>query len=117
MLHSEEIVRIIDDILATRTRTEWEKIFRENGVIYGRIETPEEVARDPQAEVNNFFADIHIPAVGNGKLVTTPVKFNQYPTSIRMPAPEIGQHTEEILLELGCGWEDIARFKEHGVIL
>jgi crotonobetainyl-CoA:carnitine CoA-transferase CaiB-like acyl-CoA transferase len=117
MLHSEEIVRIIDDILIIKTRTEWEKIFRENGVIYGRIETPEEVVRDPQAEVNNFFADIHIPAVGEGKLVTTPVKFNQYPTSIRMPAPEIGEHTEEILLELDYGWEDIARFKEHGVIL
>ena len=50
-------------------------------------------------------------------LVTTPINFYQNPASIRTPAPEIGQHTEEILLDLGYNWDDIARLKEQGVIL
>jgi crotonobetainyl-CoA:carnitine CoA-transferase CaiB-like acyl-CoA transferase len=38
------------------------------------------------------------------------------PAGVRMPAPEFGQHTEEVLLEYGYSWEDIARFKEEGTI-
>jgi crotonobetainyl-CoA:carnitine CoA-transferase CaiB-like acyl-CoA transferase len=37
-------------------------------------------------------------------------------TTIRLPAPEFGQHTEEILLELGCSWDEISRLQDQGVI-
>lgn len=50
------------------------------------------------------------------KLVATPIKFRQNPASVRTPAPNIGQHTEEILSEIGYTWEDIAQFKEQGII-
>jgi crotonobetainyl-CoA:carnitine CoA-transferase CaiB-like acyl-CoA transferase len=116
-LHCEELIQIIDEILMTKTRAEWETLFKQNGVIYGRVETPEEVANDPQALANDFFSEIHVPGVGEGRLVNTPVKFCQNPVSIKGPAPEIGQHTEEILLELGYTWDDIAQLKEQGVIL
>lgn len=116
-VNCEELVRILDEIFAARTMQEWARRFRENGCIYGRIQTPEEVLTDPQAIANDFFAEIEHPAVGKTKLVTTPVKFRQNPASVRTAAPEVGQHTEEILLDLGYEWDDIARLKEERAII
>ena len=51
------------------------------------------------------------------KYVNTPVKFLQNPASLRTTSPEIGQHTEEILLEMGYTWEEIAALKEQKAII
>ena len=112
-----ELIRILDEIFALKTRAEWEKRFKEYDCIYGRIETSVEVTTDPQALDNDFFASLSHPVMGEVKLVNTPVKFLQNPASIRYPAPEIGQHTEEILLELGYSWDEIGHLKEQGIIL
>lgn len=112
-----ELIRMLDEVFAGRTRDEWEKRLREGDFIYGRIQSPGEVTTDPQAIANDFFAELDHPAAGPMKLVNTPVKFRQDPASVRAPAPEVGQHTEEILLDLDYGWEDIAQLKEQGVIL
>lgn len=113
----EELIRILDEIFATRNRDEWEKRLKENNCIYGLVQTPLEVIADPQALANNFFAEINHPAIGEMKLVTTPVEFHQNPASIKTTAPELGQHTEEILLGLGYGWDDIVQLKDKQVIL
>ena len=112
----EELIGIIGEILASRTMKQWERIFRKNDCIYGRVATPVEVTTDPQAIANGFFADLHHPTL-EMRVVTTPVKFCQNPASVRAPAPEVGQHTEEVLLDLGYSWEDITQLKEQGVIL
>ena len=112
-----ELIGIIDEVFATKNRKQWERRLRKNNCIYGRVETPEEVINDPQAIANGFFATIDHPVEGENKLVATPVKFRQNPASVRTPAPEVGQHTEEILLELGYTWDDIAQLNEQGVIL
>lgn len=112
-----ELIRMLDEVFAGRTRDEWEKRLREGDFIYGRIQSPGEVTTDPQAIANDFFAELDHPVAGPMKLVNTPVKFRQDPASVRAPAPEVGQHTEEILLDLDYGWEDIAQLKEQGVIL
>lgn len=114
--NSEELVRTIEEILATKSMAEWETIFRENNCIYGRVATPDEVITDPQAIANNFFVDLHHPDIDT-KVIASPVKFCQNPASVRGPAPEVGQHTEEMLLDLGYSWDDITQFKERGVIL
>jgi crotonobetainyl-CoA:carnitine CoA-transferase CaiB-like acyl-CoA transferase len=115
--NSRKLIRIMDGVFRSRDRNEWEKRFRENGVIYGRIETPVEVVNDPQAQANGFFAEIDHPKTGRMKYVTMPVDFRQDPASVKTPAPEVGQHNEEILLEIGFTWDDISRLKEQGVIL
>ena len=113
----EELIHIIDEVLATRTMADWEQRFRENNCIYGRVQTPMEVVNDPQALANDFFVDVEHPNAGTIKLLATPVKFSDNPASIHATCPELGQHNEEIILELGYTWDDIARFKDQGVIL
>ena len=113
----EELVRILDEVFASKTIQEWERCLRAHDCIYGRVQTPLDVTSDPQALANDFFPAIDHPIGGQMRLVATPVNFGQNPASIRVPAPEIGQHTEEILLDLGYSWDDIARLKEQDVIL
>ena len=112
----EELIRILDETFAAKTMSEWESRFRESNVIYGRVQTAVEVANDPQAIANDFFTEVQFPTGGRMKLVATPVTFHQNPASVRPPAPEIGEHTEEILLGLGYSQEDIARLREQGVV-
>jgi len=114
--HCEELIGIIDEILITKTMKQWEKIFRKHNCIYGRVASPTEVTTDPQAIANDFFPNLCLPAI-EAKTIATPVRFCQNPASVRAPAPEIGQHTEEVLLELGYSWEDISGLKEQGIIL
>jgi len=117
--HCEELIHIIEDSLAKETMAEWEQRFRKNNCIYGRVQSPKDVTTDPQAIAAGLFQAVEYPGVPEGriKLITTPVVFSDNPASIRTPAPELGQHTEEILLDLGYTWEDIGRMKENKVIL
>jgi len=113
----QELVRIIEGVLGSKTMAEWETLFREHNCIYGRVQTPVEVTTDAQAIAAGFFADVEYPGVGSIRLLTSPVLFNGKASPVKMPAPELGQHTEEILLELGYTWDDIGELKEHNVIL
>ncbi len=112
----EELIRIIDEVLATKDRDEWGRRFKENGCICGLVQSPEEVVLDPQALANDFFVEIDHPVAGRLKVVNTPVKFRQNPASPKGYAPQVGQHTEEILLDLGYSWDDISRLKDEKVI-
>jgi len=116
-LHCGELIHILDDIFASETLPTWETRLRENQCIYARIQTPDEVITDLQAIENHFFAEIDHPVVGLTKVITTPVKFCESLASVRTAAPEVGQHTEEVLLDLGYNWNEIAQLKEEGVII
>ena len=115
--NSSELVHIIEEALASKTMAEWEKIFKEYNCIYGRVQTPVEVSTDPQAIAAGFFADVEYPGKGTIKILTSPVLFDGKVSPIKMPAPELGQHTEEILLEMGYTWDDISNLKNDNVIL
>lgn len=113
----EALIGILDEVFAIKDRADWEDRLKKYDCIYGRIESPEEVINDPQAHANGFFFDIEHPEAGQVKYVTTPVKFNQNPAAIKTTSPELGQHTEEILLELGYSWDEIVELKDQGAII
>ncbi len=111
------LVRLLGEIFASKTRSQWDKIFRKYDLVFGWAASPAEIVRDKQALANDFFPSLQHPDDKEMRIVATPVRFCQNPASVRVPAPEVGQHTEETLLELGYCWEDIAGLKEQGVIL
>ncbi|MBI2830516.1 MAG: CoA transferase [Chloroflexi bacterium] len=112
----EELIRMLDQIFILKTIEQWEELFKKHHLIYSRLQTLDEVIADPQSLANNFFTEVPHPA-GRIRVLASPIEFRQNPASVKGPAPEVGQHTEEILLDLGYNWENIGQLKEQGVIL
>jgi crotonobetainyl-CoA:carnitine CoA-transferase CaiB-like acyl-CoA transferase len=104
---------------ATRPRDEWLQLFKEEGAEFAHSPILDyyEVAEDQQALENNYVVDFDHPALGPVKMVGMPAKFSKTPMGIQCEAPELGQHTEEVLLDLlDMSWEDIASLKEQEAI-
>ena len=114
--NNQVLVPILDEVFSTKTVDEWNKMLTENGIVCEKVQSFADVANDPQAIANDFFTEFPHPSGKPFKTVTSPAHFWGTPASIKCPAPEFSQHTEEILQELNYTWEDIARFKEKGVI-
>ena len=109
-----ELYHIFKESFESKTLAEWKPYLNELPV--SPIQNLIDIINDPQAEANNLFVPINHPAHGEIKVMANPINLSETPATIRAPAPEFSQHTEEILLELGYTWEDIAQFKEQKVI-
>lgn len=114
--HAEELVALLDKILASKTWAEWEKEFRANDLIVSGNQTIAEIINDEQAFVNNFYTDIEHPVAGQARLLNSPVQFSDTPAKITSVAPQLGAHTEEVLLESGYSWDDLVNLKEEGIV-
>jgi len=114
--HANELVAVLDQRFFTRSRDEWMRILREEECICTPIQTLLEVTNDAQAFANSYFINVEHPQWGKIKMSGFPWDFSETPASWRREAPAFGQHTEEILLELGFNKDDIAHHKEEGVI-
>ena len=88
----------------------------EAGLPWAPVSTLPEVIADPQARANDFFIAYDHPTYGRIEILNNPVQLSDASSTVRRPAPEFGQHTEEILLEYGYTLDDIVQFKEEGLI-
>ncbi len=114
--NAKELIAIFDGRFAAKTRDEWSKVLKEEGCIFTPVQTPLELTNDRQAFSNNYFIDVQHPAWGKIKMTGFPWYFSDTPASWRREAPGLGEHTEEVLSELGYREEDIAKLREEGVI-
>ncbi len=115
---SPELLRIIEDTFASKTFKEWDSIFRRYGFIYAKVQTIEELPDDPQVIANDYITGFDHPTIGPIQVCNFPVAFSETPATIRSGAPELGEHTESVLIdELGFDWTDIEKFQNAGAIL
>ncbi len=114
--NAKELIGSLDEIFATRTRKKWGEIFDEvKDMWWAPVQSIMEVLSDPQVLANGGLVD-----VPDGESTTTfpatPVDFEGTPWRPRWMAPELGQHTDEVLGELGRDGEQIESLRERGVI-
>ncbi len=114
--HSLELIGVLDDVFATKTRAEWGAILDRHDLVWGPVQSIADVVRDPQARALDAFARLQHRTGEEIEVVRSPVEFSATPAGIRRGAPELGEHTEEILLEHGYSWEDIAALRTKGVL-
>jgi crotonobetainyl-CoA:carnitine CoA-transferase CaiB-like acyl-CoA transferase len=114
--HSAELVALLDDIFSTRPLAEWAERFDAAGMWWAPVQTADEVIADPQVRAAGAFVDVPLADGGTTPMIASPVDFSSNRWEPRAPVPEHGQHTEEILMELGYDWEAIADLKQRGII-
>ncbi len=116
----QEINRMLAEVFSARTSEEWLSILdREVGeMVYAPILDITDLADNQQVLQNEYIVDIpDYPAEGGAKMVGFPVKFSQTPCRIQSPAPQWGEHTEEVLKDIcDYSWEQIEALKEEEVI-
>ena len=118
MMNCGECIALLDAALAKRSRPEWIERLRTGGdFIFTIVNSVNDLPDDPQMRANDYITTFAHPSFGPTEVVGLPVHLSATPGAIRLPAPEFGQHTEEILTEvLGYSWERVGALKELEVI-
>ncbi|MET8211453.1 CoA transferase [Streptomyces sp. NPDC005373] len=101
---------------ARRTFEEWKDLLARIDVPWAPVQAVEELLTDPQVIANDYIGEVELEGGGSYAMPTVPVQFDERPPALRR-APEHGEHTETVLLELGYSWEDIAGLKDAGAIV
>ena len=116
--HRDTLNEAIAGYTRTRGSREWIDRLTEAGVPCGPIYTVDEVFADPQVRHFGIARPVDHPTLGTFRLVGQAINLTRtpQPDRIRAPAPELGEHTDEILAELGYDTQAIADLRDHGVI-
>jgi len=113
-----ELIPILEKKFATKTRDDWMRLFKEKAQFaYASVNTIPDLTADPQVLENEYIIPLNHPRLGPIRIVGSPIRFSETPIAMRSLGPELGQHTEEVLLEIGgYSWEEITELKEQEVI-
>ena len=110
------LIAELDAIFASAPFAVWAERLDAAGMWWAPVQTIAEAVVDPQTEACGAFIDVPTPDGASARMLATPVDFADHRPCAERPAPEPGQHTEEVLLELGYAWEAIAELKAARVI-
>ena len=114
--HRHECVATLDEIFATKTFDEWRAVLSGIEGVWAPVQTAGELLDDPQALENGYIREVHHRGGTTFRMVPSPLQFNETAAELS-PAPEHGEHTDEVLTELGLDMDRIIELKIEGAIL
>jgi crotonobetainyl-CoA:carnitine CoA-transferase CaiB-like acyl-CoA transferase len=113
--HAEALMAALDQEFAKHTLSEWKEVLSRLDAPWSPMQSVSELLDDVQVEANGYIGDVVVDGEVAYRLPAVPVQFDGSPPPLRR-APEHGEDTEALLLEVGYQWDDIVAFKESGVI-
>ena len=113
--HAAECVELLTAEFASRTFTQWKALLSTIDVPWAPVQAVEELLDDPQVIANDYIGEVVVEGVPGYRLPAVPVQLDEQPPELRR-APEHGEHTELVLVELGYSWEEIGELQAGGVI-
>ena len=112
----ETLLKTLDNLFATGPRDKWVKILREADIVSAPINTLLEAAEDPDVLANGYITEVDYPKHGKKlKVHGSPWQFSETPAKIGV-APELGEHNDAVLKEIGYSAADIQGLRERKVI-
>ena len=111
-----ELIPLLSEITATRTTAEWIGQLEARAVPCGPINGLAEVFADPQVQARGLAVKMPHPEAGEVPLVASPIRLSKTPVEYRRAPPLVGEHTDEILADLGVDAAGIAGLRERGVV-
>ncbi|MFD7605951.1 CaiB/BaiF CoA transferase family protein [Streptomyces mirabilis] len=115
--HAAEIVGLLDKTFATRSLAEWRELLDAAGLTYGVVQTLEECAQDPQLLANQVFVPIDDGSDDPHLTVDSPVRLDQEQKVRPGPAPDLGEHTESVLRDLGFDTAGIEELRKAEAVV
>ncbi len=115
--HIRELEPVLTDALRQRTTQEWLDEMVPLGIPCGPVNTVPQVVRDPQVLHREMLVEMPHPRLGTWTFTGVPAKLSRTPGKVRIPPPDLGQHTDEVLGKLlGMGVKDVAALRKDGVV-
>lgn len=116
MANLEALTILMNSVLRTGSRADWLCAFDAAGVPAGPVHTIGEALTHPQTLARGMVVDLNHPQAGKTKAIGCPIHFSQTPAQINRPAPMLGQHTRELLLEFGFTDSEVDALVSQGVV-
>jgi len=110
------IDRLIGEALATDKVDAWLDKLKAVGVPCGRINTVAQALAQPHTQARRMVETVPHPTIGALKMLGIPFKFSDTPAAVRRPPPLLGEHTDEVLAELGMDAAQVAKLREQKVV-
>jgi len=111
-----ELIQLCDAIFASQPMEYWRRALEEADVPYSVVANFDDVVADPQMAANGVFVELDDPVLGRVRTVDTPLQVEGHPKAKPVPAPRLGEHTREILAEIGLAEQEIDALVERRVI-
>ncbi|MBM2825667.1 MAG: CoA transferase [Dehalococcoidales bacterium] len=107
----------LNEAMQGKTTEEWLREFEAVGFACGPVNTIDRVAADPQIAHRGMIIDVNHPRAGSFKVVNTPIKLSRTPARVQQASPDLGEHTEETLIELlGMTHQQVSELRNSGII-
>ena len=111
----EKLMLQAEEVFLQQTAGEWLALLDERGIPAGPVRFIEEVFDDPQVQANGLVSELEHKEAGKLRMVGPLANFSETPLQATAP-PALGQHTDEVLAELGFGSEEVKKWREGGAL-
>lgn len=114
--HRQRLNALVEEKLLAEDSEHWVKLLNAAGVPCGPVHEVDKVFSDPQVISQEMAIDVEHPGRGMVRMLGFPIKLKETPCAVRRPAPELGEHTGDILEEIGFSAEEREALRQVGAI-